>query len=152
MNQNKNSWGGLMKQHSDWLERTKSTLMIVATLIATMTFQVGVNPPGGVWQEDQIFDRQGNEVSDPYYAAIARCYVGAVGAVTPYNDPKDEETRKPTVRAIEITIIGWLILMGLLLIAHTIRMIVKLIKKCKKLVFRRRRFGSQQNGNNITAV
>lgn len=28
------------------------TLMVVSSLFATMAFQVGVNPPGGVWQED----------------------------------------------------------------------------------------------------
>ncbi|KAG5563867.1 hypothetical protein RHGRI_000160 [Rhododendron griersonianum] len=27
------------------------TLMVVSSLLATMAFQVGVNPPGGVWQE-----------------------------------------------------------------------------------------------------
>ncbi|KAG5564192.1 hypothetical protein RHGRI_000402 [Rhododendron griersonianum] len=32
-------------------KQKKSTLMIVSSLMATMTFQVGVNPPGGVWSD-----------------------------------------------------------------------------------------------------
>ncbi|XP_030456844.2 ankyrin repeat-containing protein ITN1-like [Syzygium oleosum] len=40
----------LNKQY-DWLERKKGALMVVASLTATMAFQVGVNPPGGFWQE-----------------------------------------------------------------------------------------------------
>ncbi|ONI17365.1 hypothetical protein PRUPE_3G154300 [Prunus persica] len=35
-----------------WLEETRSMLMIVATMISTTTFQAAVNPPGGVWQEN----------------------------------------------------------------------------------------------------
>ncbi|KAH6761359.1 hypothetical protein C2S51_018308 [Perilla frutescens var. frutescens] len=189
-NQNKNSWGGLMKQHSNWLEQKKSALMIVAILIATMAFQVGVNPPSGVWQDDKLLDSEGNLVSDPHNAgesilgtkwarqyslfyvsntiafvaslsiilllisglplrrklfmwilmvitwiaitAIALCYAIAVDAVTPYDNPGDEETRKSIALVINIVIYGWLILMALLLIAHTIRMIVKLVKKLRK--------------------
>ncbi|XP_060179656.1 uncharacterized protein LOC132609610 [Lycium barbarum] len=36
----------------DWIERKKNTLMIVASLIATMSFQAGLNPPSGVWQDN----------------------------------------------------------------------------------------------------
>ena len=36
----------------NWIEETQGTLMTVATLIATITFQTAPNPPGGVWQED----------------------------------------------------------------------------------------------------
>ncbi|KAK9101472.1 hypothetical protein Scep_024902 [Stephania cephalantha] len=40
------------ENNENWLEKKRSTLMVVASLIATMAFQGGVNPPGGVWQDD----------------------------------------------------------------------------------------------------
>lgn len=40
------------KIKDDWIERKRSALMVVASLTATMAFQVGVNPPGGVWQDN----------------------------------------------------------------------------------------------------
>ncbi|XP_058197251.1 ankyrin repeat-containing protein At5g02620-like isoform X4 [Rhododendron vialii] len=36
----------------DWLTNKRESLMVVASLIATMAFQAGVSPPGGVWQEN----------------------------------------------------------------------------------------------------
>ncbi|KAF8027118.1 hypothetical protein BT93_E0135 [Corymbia citriodora subsp. variegata] len=45
------SWKKSVKKQYDWLERKKSALMVVASLTATMAFQVGVNPPGGFWQD-----------------------------------------------------------------------------------------------------
>ncbi|XP_047322771.1 uncharacterized protein LOC124926565 [Impatiens glandulifera] len=38
----------------DWLPRRRDSLMVVASLIATMAFTAGLNPPGGVWQENTI--------------------------------------------------------------------------------------------------
>ncbi|XP_059455107.1 ankyrin repeat-containing protein BDA1-like [Corylus avellana] len=40
-----------LKRQGNWVEETRGTLMLVATVIATMTFQAGISPPGGVWQE-----------------------------------------------------------------------------------------------------
>lgn len=36
----------------DWMSNSRSTLLVVITLIATLSFQLGVNPPGGFWQDD----------------------------------------------------------------------------------------------------
>ncbi|BFG21342.1 hypothetical protein CerSpe_076160 [Prunus speciosa] len=41
-----------LKYPNNWLEDTRGLLMVVATVISTMTFQAVVNPPGGVWQEN----------------------------------------------------------------------------------------------------
>ncbi|XP_044497572.1 ankyrin repeat-containing protein ITN1-like [Mangifera indica] len=45
-------WRRLSKHKSDRYEGTRGNLMVVATLIATMSFQITTNPPGGYWQED----------------------------------------------------------------------------------------------------
>ncbi|KAH7574426.1 hypothetical protein JRO89_XS03G0294600 [Xanthoceras sorbifolium] len=36
----------------NWLTRKREPLMVVASLIATMAFQAGLNPPGGLWQDN----------------------------------------------------------------------------------------------------
>jgi hypothetical protein len=38
-----------LRHRENWMEETRGTLMIVATVIATMAFQAGISPPGGVW-------------------------------------------------------------------------------------------------------
>ncbi|TYJ04645.1 hypothetical protein E1A91_A12G106000v1, partial [Gossypium mustelinum] len=45
----------------------RNILLVVATLIASVTFQVGVNPPGGVWQE-------GDHVGKAIYASEPATY------------------------------------------------------------------------------
>uniref|UniRef100_A0A803NEM1 PGG domain-containing protein n=1 Tax=Chenopodium quinoa TaxID=63459 RepID=A0A803NEM1_CHEQI len=40
-----------MTKDRAWLEEHRTSLLVVASLIATMAFQVGINPPGGVWQD-----------------------------------------------------------------------------------------------------
>ncbi|XP_047319649.1 uncharacterized protein LOC124923729 [Impatiens glandulifera] len=37
----------------DWLSKRRDSLMVVASLIATMAFAAGINPPGGVWQDTE---------------------------------------------------------------------------------------------------
>ncbi|WMV41987.1 hypothetical protein MTR67_035372 [Solanum verrucosum] len=42
----------------DWFSKKRETIMVVASLIAGMAFQAGVNPPGGVWQESEELTNQ----------------------------------------------------------------------------------------------
>ncbi|KAJ9175544.1 hypothetical protein P3X46_014090 [Hevea brasiliensis] len=49
-----------LEYKGDWIEETRGSLMIVATVIATMTFQVGINPPGGVWQQNTTSSSEGS--------------------------------------------------------------------------------------------
>ena len=41
----------LMYESIDCMEKRRATLGLVATVISTMSFQVAINPPGGVYQE-----------------------------------------------------------------------------------------------------
>uniref|UniRef100_A0A803LBL8 PGG domain-containing protein n=1 Tax=Chenopodium quinoa TaxID=63459 RepID=A0A803LBL8_CHEQI len=55
----------VLKHQADgtWLEEQRTSLMVVASLIATMAFQVGINPPGGVWQDTNVVkNKNGNIV------------------------------------------------------------------------------------------
>ncbi|KAI8570503.1 hypothetical protein RHMOL_Rhmol01G0039400 [Rhododendron molle] len=45
-----------------WQKKKKDTLMIVSSLMATMSFQVGINPPGGVWQETSAGHKAGKAI------------------------------------------------------------------------------------------
>ncbi|KAI3814808.1 hypothetical protein L1987_14453 [Smallanthus sonchifolius] len=45
-----------LKNNGDWLDKKRNALMVVASLIATMAFQAGTNPPSGVWQDDSTAD------------------------------------------------------------------------------------------------
>ncbi|XP_059662031.1 ankyrin repeat-containing protein BDA1-like [Cornus florida] len=56
------------QKHIDWLGRKRSSLMVVASLLATVAFQTGMSPPGGVWQDEYTVDSNGNPVKDPHHA------------------------------------------------------------------------------------
>ncbi|KAL3747187.1 hypothetical protein ACJRO7_016033 [Eucalyptus globulus] len=46
-------------KHKKWIEKKRDSLMIAATVIAAMAYQAGLNPPGGVWNQD-MEDNRGN--------------------------------------------------------------------------------------------
>ncbi|PIN00114.1 26S proteasome regulatory complex, subunit PSMD10 [Handroanthus impetiginosus] len=184
-----NSWKRLFKNQAEWLEKKRNALMVVASLIATMAFQVGVNPPGGVWQDDKVVDSQ----EDPFITqlthqghlagisimarnypvgytgfyicntmsfiaslsiilllisglpirrkffmwilmlitwisitTIALTYLNSISLVTAYDD------RTSLQSVLGNSILVWFGLMALLFIGHTIRLIIKLVKKLRK--------------------
>ncbi|GKD82404.1 ankyrin repeat-containing domain, PGG domain protein, partial [Tanacetum coccineum] len=52
------------KNNEDWLDKKRNTLMVVASLIATMAFQAGTNPPSGVWQDTSTDHRAGYSIME----------------------------------------------------------------------------------------
>ncbi|KAK4372980.1 hypothetical protein RND71_008364 [Anisodus tanguticus] len=51
----------------DWFSKKRDAIMVVASLIATMAFQAGMNPPGGFWQGNE----EGNSLRMPHKAGEA---------------------------------------------------------------------------------
>ncbi|XP_023535331.1 ankyrin repeat-containing protein BDA1-like [Cucurbita pepo subsp. pepo] len=49
-------WRKNFEYQGDWLQEVQGTMMLVATVIATVAFQGAINPPGGVWQQDIPFN------------------------------------------------------------------------------------------------
>ncbi|KAL7158337.1 hypothetical protein ABFS83_02G136100 [Erythranthe nasuta] len=186
----------LLNEREDWLERKRSGLMVVASLIATMAFQAGVNPPTNVWKEIQTPDTRNSKDlrhyltkainylknSERFYlinttsfiaslsiilllmsglplkfvwvlmvvtwiaiTAIALSYTVAVIISTPLD-------KKETIDAmVGITVFAWICLMALLLVGHTLRLIVKMIRVLFNLVkwVIRASFRRRKRDNNI---
>ncbi|KAG6581821.1 hypothetical protein SDJN03_21823, partial [Cucurbita argyrosperma subsp. sororia] len=69
-------WKNSLKYKGDWLQEVQGTLMLVATVIATVTFQGAIDPPGGIWQQDVWTNcswKQGTEVHAQVGTAIMAC-------------------------------------------------------------------------------
>ncbi|KAI3893108.1 hypothetical protein MKX03_015678 [Papaver bracteatum] len=52
---------GCRENCNDWLTRQHNVLMVVASLIATMAFEAGLNPPGSIWQENSVLKNRSGE-------------------------------------------------------------------------------------------
>ncbi|XP_021813148.1 ankyrin repeat-containing protein At5g02620-like [Prunus avium] len=63
-----------LKYPNKWLEETRGLLMVVSTMISTMTFQAVVNPPGGVWQENNTNTTDGSD--NPVCTEESLCVAG----------------------------------------------------------------------------
>ncbi|GFZ15567.1 hypothetical protein Acr_24g0017570 [Actinidia rufa] len=102
--------GGTSKNNlnqGEWLAKKRDALMVVASLLASMAFQAGVNPPGGVWQENSPNysdpHTTGNLTtsSDPHTAGNLTHRAGE--AVVAYNYP---DTYKYYLRANTISFVA----------------------------------------------
>jgi hypothetical protein len=69
----RSSLGKRLKRQGNWMEETHGTLMVVATMMATMAFQVGISPPGGDWQQNIYKPKDGFNCSE-----INVCEVGTI--------------------------------------------------------------------------
>ncbi|KAK8602131.1 hypothetical protein V6N13_058215 [Hibiscus sabdariffa] len=176
-------------KNGDWLERKRNTLMLVASLLAAMAFQAGVNPPSGVWQDNGSSGFSSTEsngknhtaglsvladnYSDVYtvflignttgflaslsiilllisglplrrrffmwvlmvimwvaITAMALAYLACIIALTPDHSYSSVITILATAMCI------WIGLMLILLLGHTVRLIIRLVKCLYKLVMR----------------
>ncbi|CAL5047334.1 unnamed protein product [Urochloa decumbens] len=43
--------GSSSPEHKEWLKEMRGWLIVLATLAASVTYQAGLNPPGGFWQD-----------------------------------------------------------------------------------------------------
>ncbi|KAL6909904.1 hypothetical protein ACP4OV_001563 [Aristida adscensionis] len=56
-----NSERGKKEETKEGLDKARSLVLLLATLAASITYQAGLHPPGGLWQDDQM----GHKVGDP---------------------------------------------------------------------------------------
>uniref|UniRef100_A0A803NCN1 PGG domain-containing protein n=1 Tax=Chenopodium quinoa TaxID=63459 RepID=A0A803NCN1_CHEQI len=74
-----------------WLEDHRTSLMVVASLIATMAFQVGINPPGGVWQDTKTYTSQ-QDIKELGLHKDHIAYAGTSCHPSPYKRPSMQAT------------------------------------------------------------
>ncbi|KAK8682952.1 hypothetical protein V6N13_039030 [Hibiscus sabdariffa] len=176
-------------RNADWLERKRNILMLVASLLAAMAFQAGVNPPSGVWQDNGPSGFSSTEsngknhtagfsvLADNYprgytkfliwnttaflaslsiilllisglplrrrffmwvlmvimwlaVTAMASAYLACIVALTP------DHSYSSVINILGTGILVWIGLMLILLLGHTIRIIIRLIKYIRKSVMR----------------
>ncbi|XP_022980640.1 ankyrin repeat-containing protein NPR4-like isoform X2 [Cucurbita maxima] len=85
------TWRKKLKYKGDWVQEVQGIMMLVATVIATVTFQAGVNPAGGVWQQDTPYNS--NNYIHEYYYMSATVKNGTIlpagSAIMAYRRPLD---------------------------------------------------------------
>ncbi|XP_022862544.1 ankyrin repeat-containing protein ITN1-like isoform X1 [Olea europaea var. sylvestris] len=167
-----------------WLTKKRDAVMVVAILIATMAFQAGVTPPGGVWQDDatdnshkageaimahvhpKAYERfiRANTIAFvsslstilllisglPFrrrlfmwslmvimwltVTSTAVTYAVSIDVFTPKKD------KKSLGHVIQIGLIVWCSVMGILLVGNTVRLLDWWLQKRGITVWRPRRF------------
>lgn len=157
---------------ADWLEKKQSAIMVVATILASMAFQVGVDPPdevkemNGFWPsgmlgkcmhfyivntigfiaslsiifllmsglplKNRVVIRFLLMITWVSITATAMTYTGMLITLTTKNQISENYP------AIPIIILVWICLTIIILLAHTLRLLVKMVKWMLKLLRRMR--------------
>ncbi|KAJ0030331.1 hypothetical protein Pint_13709 [Pistacia integerrima] len=60
----------IREKQKDRFEKVQGSLMVVASLIATITYQNAINPPGGRWQDNSPSDKPQSEQQSAGYPII----------------------------------------------------------------------------------
>ncbi|KAL3745633.1 hypothetical protein ACJRO7_014709 [Eucalyptus globulus] len=58
-----------------WQHNMHKTLMVVATLLATMAFQTSSTPPGGLWQENEDGHKEGESIMAGRYSKPYKIFI-----------------------------------------------------------------------------
>ncbi|XP_042758617.1 ankyrin repeat-containing protein BDA1 isoform X2 [Lactuca sativa] len=115
----------------DWLDKKRNTLMVVASLIATMAFQAGTNPPSGVWQDGSTTDpnrRAGYAVMHRVFLWILMVimWIATSSMSITYWVSISVLTPKPEARTFRNVVNGivlvWIGLMSLLVMGHSFQL------------------------------
>ncbi|CAI9095126.1 OLC1v1030992C1 [Oldenlandia corymbosa var. corymbosa] len=61
-------------KHRETLEKRKDAIMVVASIIATMAFQVMLSPPGGIWQDNLLEGSKPHRAGQSIMAQAHRTY------------------------------------------------------------------------------
>ncbi|KAE8689079.1 PHD finger protein ALFIN-LIKE 8 [Hibiscus syriacus] len=186
------NWVEKTFKREDWLTRKRDSLMVMASLMATMSFQAGLTPPGGLWQDGLIQAPQGNNITNgthetgtsisayrnesyygQYLAASMISFIASMSIILllitglPFKrrffmwiltvimwvaisamaftyrisllvfTPKEQEQNVTSI--LDYAHVVWLLVMALLLLAHTIRLTVNIFHKVDQEVAPKRR-------------
>ncbi|BFG25288.1 hypothetical protein CerSpe_115620 [Prunus speciosa] len=87
-----------------WLEETRGMLMIVATMISTTTFEAAVNPPGGVWQDNNTNSSAGGTT---YCTQNNICFAGTsvAGSAFPEDFLRFETFNTVSFASLSVTLL-----------------------------------------------
>ncbi|KAF7843547.1 ankyrin repeat-containing protein [Senna tora] len=70
--------GNGLRHKGNWIEEARGTLSLVATVISTITFQAGINPPGGFIQQNVSptpTSNNGHQDASQYLSGPLGCYI-----------------------------------------------------------------------------
>ncbi|CAN6208603.1 unnamed protein product [Urochloa humidicola] len=118
------------KKREKWLNEMRGWLIVVAVLVASVTYQAGLNPPGGYWQDDSD-SSDGRIAGDPVlrshfpsrYAAFyyfnATAFLTSLAIIVLLMDESFYHSESKVVALKFIVVLDMVMLMGAYLAGST---------------------------------